>query len=486
MADRHRRTYAHEYAELKMQEGDVPRSPHRGDSCLEGAEGYSPSRLQYSTESKDQRPPEEYDAPWEWSMNQNILHHMEAANGNQSRTPLMTPKRTISAPASSQSHGATGSNGQESSDKFSLDGEQGKSVEDKKPDEEDEDDEGYTHLDLEQTGVKAPAASGPDVRPKDRTGNYEKPWDLTTTRNELEEKLKAVSMLEKSKSGGATASGGPSPPHESDTRPSEGYDKPWDWKPHKKDDRPPEGYEKPWDWRPHQKDDRPPEEYEEPWDQKAKDIEIDLIHAKSAKDAAAAAAAAGKETVPSANGILGPAMGRKSDDTRPVDEYDDPWDQKMKKMGVTRTGSDSSSKSSQSPVLPSHVRSQSPKKGKSENWQGLVGERINPELPLDEQGWYHGSISRHDAEGLLRVHKEGSYLVRLSESNKLDYSLSLKSARGFMHMKITSRDGRYILGQFSQPFDSIPLMIHHYSMSKLPIKGQEHMSLMHPIIHELL
>src|SRR6218665_975318 len=42
--------------------------------------------------------------------------------------------------------------------------------------------------------------------------------------------------------------------------------------------------------------------------------------------------------------------------------------------------------------------------------------------------WYHGSISRVDAENLLRVHREGSYLVRTSESNKLDYSLSVKYA----------------------------------------------------------
>ncbi|ELT89134.1 hypothetical protein CAPTEDRAFT_105551, partial [Capitella teleta] len=100
--------------------------------------------------------------------------------------------------------------------------------------------------------------------------------------------------------------------------------------------------------------------------------------------------------------------------------------------------------------------------------------------------WYHGSIGRVDAEALLRVHKEGSYLVRMSESNKLDFSLSL-NARGFMHMKITNRDGHFILGQFSQPFTSIPLMIHHYSISKLPIKGAEHMSLLHPVNHpELL
>ena len=55
-----------------------------------------------------------------------------------------------------------------------------------------------------------------------------------------------------------------------------------------------------------------------------------------------------------------------------------------------------------------------------------------------------------------------------------------------MHMKIVNRDKRFILGQFSQPFDSIPQMIHHYSRNKLPIKGAEHMSLLHPVINELL
>ena len=40
--------------------------------------------------------------------------------------------------------------------------------------------------------------------------------------------------------------------------------------------------------------------------------------------------------------------------------------------------------------------------------------------------WYHGSISRIEAEKLLRVHREGSYLIRTSESNRQDYSLSVK------------------------------------------------------------
>jgi len=47
-----------------------------------------------------------------------------------------------------------------------------------------------------------------------------------------------------------------------------------------------------------------------------------------------------------------------------------------------------------------------------------------------------------------------------------------------MHMKIVvNDDGRFILGQFSQPFYSIAQMLHYYTVNKLPIKGAEHISL---------
>ncbi|MEQ2295067.1 hypothetical protein AMECASPLE_010364 [Ameca splendens] len=111
-----------------------------------------------------------------------------------------------------------------------------------------------------------------------------------------------------------------------------------------------------------------------------------------------------------------------------------------------------------------------------------LGERIDATMPLESQFWYHGAISRTDAESLLRMCKEASYLVRNSETSKNDYSLSLKSSQGFMHMKLLrTKENKYILGQNSGPFDSVPEIIHFYSSRKLPIKGAEHMSLLYPV-----
>uniref|UniRef100_A0A8D2N967 Src homology 2 domain containing F n=1 Tax=Zonotrichia albicollis TaxID=44394 RepID=A0A8D2N967_ZONAL len=105
----------------------------------------------------------------------------------------------------------------------------------------------------------------------------------------------------------------------------------------------------------------------------------------------------------------------------------------------------------------------------------FVGERIDPALPLESQ-------CRTDAETLLRLCKEASYLVRNSETSKNDFSLSLKSSQGFMHMKLSrTQENKYVLGQHSPPFDSVPEIIHHYASRKLPIKGAEHMSLLYPV-----
>ncbi|CAI5793040.1 SH2 domain-containing protein [Podarcis lilfordi] len=110
------------------------------------------------------------------------------------------------------------------------------------------------------------------------------------------------------------------------------------------------------------------------------------------------------------------------------------------------------------------------------------GERVNPTLPLESQAWYHGTLSRVGAEGLLRLCREASYLVRNSESSHDAFSLSLKSSQGFLHMKLLqTEDHKFVLGQHSPPFDNVPEIIHHYASHKLPIQGAEHMSLLYPV-----
>ncbi|XP_008282150.1 SH2 domain-containing adapter protein F isoform X3 [Stegastes partitus] len=213
------------------------------------------------------------------------------------------------------------------------------------------------------------------------------------------------------------------------------------------------------------------------------------------------------------------------DDERPPEEYDQPWEWKKERISkafaallcydcisyegsVSGTGSgpqrrkDSTSKSLTVQFDGVEKSRMSPtKEGKTRPLQrhssgclvntkmtsldhcsSSLGERIDPTMPLESQFWYHGAISRTDAESLLRLCKEASYLVRNSETSKNDYSLSLKSSQGFMHMKLSrTKESKYILGQNSCPFDSVPEIIHFYSSRKLPIKGAEHMSLLYPV-----
>ncbi|XP_030786895.1 SH2 domain-containing adapter protein F isoform X4 [Rhinopithecus roxellana] len=56
------------------------------------------------------------------------------------------------------------------------------------------------------------------------------------------------------------------------------------------------------------------------------------------------------------------------------------------------------------------------------------------------------------------------------------------SSQGFMHMKLSrTKEHKYVLGQNSPPFSSVPEIVHHYASRKLPIKGAEHMSLLYPV-----
>ncbi|XP_024088575.1 SH2 domain-containing adapter protein F isoform X3 [Pongo pygmaeus] len=147
------------------------------------------------------------------------------------------------------------------------------------------------------------------------------------------------------------------------------------------------------------------------------------------------------------------------DDERPPEEYDQPWEWKKERISKAFAGDTHNGWA----------------------WTARDPAEMPPFLSLI-LSWYHGAISRTDAENLLRLCKEASYLVRNSETSKNDFSLSLKSSQGFMHMKLSrTKEHKYVLGQNSPPFSSVPEIVHHYASRKLPIKGAEHMSLLYPV-----
>ncbi|XP_061095892.1 src homology 2 domain containing transforming protein D, b [Conger conger] len=193
-----------------------------------------------------------------------------------------------------------------------------------------------------------------------------------------------------------------------------------------------------------------------------------------------------------------PEDGRESrlpqDDERPADEYDQPWEWKKehisKAFAVQFEGAEWDRSSSPTERLRpprSSPLSGASKLRKPTDPHSMLGERVDPTLALEKQVWYHGALSRSDAEALLTLCKECSYLVRCSQTSRCEFSLSLRSCQGFMHMRFTvSKDGKYILGQNSPPFDTIPEVIHYYTTHKLPIRGAEHLSLLFPVLVQTL
>lgn len=53
-----------------------------------------------------------------------------------------------------------------------------------------------------------------------------------------------------------------------------------------------------------------------------------------------------------------------------------------------------------------------------------------------------------------------------------------------IHLKISYKEGKYILGVNSRPFHNIPEMIHYYSMNNLNIRGAEQVKLQYPKLQE--
>ncbi|XP_074540451.1 SH2 domain-containing adapter protein E [Halichoeres trimaculatus] len=117
----------------------------------------------------------------------------------------------------------------------------------------------------------------------------------------------------------------------------------------------------------------------------------------------------------------------------------------------------------------------------------LDGEaaKVEPSLPLEKQSWYHGSVSRQQAEAQLQRCREASFLVRDSESGTSKYSIALKTSQSCVHIIVAQTKSvkglGFTLDQSSCVFSSIPELVHHYCSHRLPFTGAEHMTLQHPV-----
>ncbi|KAF3839737.1 hypothetical protein F7725_018454 [Dissostichus mawsoni] len=98
--------------------------------------------------------------------------------------------------------------------------------------------------------------------------------------------------------------------------------------------------------------------------------------------------------------------------------------------------------------------------------------------------WYHGSVSRQQAEAQLQRCREASFLVRDSESGTSKYSIALKTSQSCVHIIVAQTKSAkglgFTLDQSSCVFSSIPELVHRYCTHRLPFTGAEHMTLQHP------
>ncbi|XP_021234683.1 SH2 domain-containing adapter protein D [Numida meleagris] len=168
------------------------------------------------------------------------------------------------------------------------------------------------------------------------------------------------------------------------------------------------------------------------------------------------------------------------DDERPADEYDQPWE--WKKDHISRAFAVQFESPERSPSLSRQPpRPPRPPPGTRPLCPPSPGH-VDTSLPLEKQAWYHGPIGRAGAETLLALCREGSFLVRDCETSPDDYSLSLRSSHGFVHVKLTrTRERHFVLGRAGAAFPSVPEAVGHYTARSLPVRGARHLSLLYPV-----
>ncbi|ETN84925.1 hypothetical protein RB195_021251 [Necator americanus] len=98
---------------------------------------------------------------------------------------------------------------------------------------------------------------------------------------------------------------------------------------------------------------------------------------------------------------------------------------------------------------------------------------------MDREPWFFGRISRDEADRLLANGREGEFLVRDSESNPGDLSISMRGVERNKHFKVQTIGGQLHIG--SRAFPSMTSLIQHYTANPIFSSGTEKLYLTRPL-----
>jgi len=101
---------------------------------------------------------------------------------------------------------------------------------------------------------------------------------------------------------------------------------------------------------------------------------------------------------------------------------------------------------------------------------GGLRSRFRISGPLADKMWYYGNITRAECDQMLNAYaQDGDFIVRDSETNLGDFTITLKAPDRNKHFRIHVENNSYNIGQ--QSFDSIDDLVEHYK--KHPIYKHE-------------
>ncbi|CAO1310108.1 unnamed protein product [Diamesa serratosioi] len=130
----------------------------------------------------------------------------------------------------------------------------------------------------------------------------------------------------------------------------------------------------------------------------------------------------------------------------------------------------------------STMQSTHPMQNNNNNNGNQSNNQSQPERPhLTGKSWYYGAITRSQCDTVLNSHgHDGDYLIRDSETNMGDYSVSLKAPGRNKHFRVHVEGNMYCIGQ--RKFHNLDQLVDHYQRAPIYTNKQgEKLYLVRPL-----